>query len=168
MRTLLDPKPQTLRWASDDLEPYTLTARSVDLAARGRTAAASLQSQRNASAATPCCCACAGRGGVSTQTLPKPFEVAPHPPSRDCGALLHTGITDPCAVGLHTHRRKTLEHPPWPAGMFLNTQNGSIILSACSRRELPAGLPFAHRLWDVLVMNGVHLFMNGTRGCMVT
>ncbi len=38
--------------------------------------------------------------------------------------------------------------------MFLNTHNGSVILAACSRRELPAALPFAHRLWDVLVLNG--------------
>lgn len=38
--------------------------------------------------------------------------------------------------------------------MFLNTHNGSVILAACSRRELPAGLAFAHRLWDVLVLNG--------------
>ena len=41
-----------------------------------------------------------------------------------------------------------------PAGMFLNTQNGSTILAACSRKELPMALPFAHRLWDVLVLNG--------------
>ena len=39
--------------------------------------------------------------------------------------------------------------------MFLNTQNGSTILAACSRKELPMALPFAHRLWDVLVLNGV-------------
>jgi hypothetical protein len=38
--------------------------------------------------------------------------------------------------------------------MFLNTQNGSTILAACSRKELPMALPFAHRLWDVLVLNG--------------
>lgn len=43
----------------------------------------------------------------------------------------------------------------WCAGMFLNTQNGSAVLAACSRRELPSGLAFAHRLWDVLVLNGV-------------
>ena len=40
------------------------------------------------------------------------------------------------------------------AGMFLNTQSGSVLLAACSRRELPAGLPFAHRLWDILLMAG--------------
>lgn len=40
------------------------------------------------------------------------------------------------------------------AGMFLNTQSGSVLLAACSRRELAAGLPFAHRLWDILLMAG--------------
>jgi hypothetical protein len=46
---------------------------------------------------------------------------------------------------------------PLRAGMFLNTQNGSTILAACSRKELPMALPFAHRLWDVLVLNGAPL-----------
>ena len=67
------------------------------------------------------------------------------------------------AINLRKHNRATLEHPR-PAGMFLNTQNGSIILSACARRELPAGLPFAHRLWDVLVMNGAFLHERRSRG----
>ena len=41
--------------------------------------------------------------------------------------------------------------------MFLNTQSGSVLLAACSRRELPAGLPFAHRLWDVMLAAGATL-----------
>lgn len=59
-----------------------------------------------------------------------------------------TGHTE--ALGFAEHCLQEMAH----LGMFLNTLNGSTVLMACSRRELPSGLAFAHRLWDVLVLNG--------------
>ena len=46
--------------------------------------------------------------------------------------------------------------------MFLNTQSGSVLLAACSRRELSAGLPFAHRLWDVMLADGMSPCFQGS------
>lgn len=53
--------------------------------------------------------------------------------------------------------------------MFLNTQSGSVLLAACSRRELTAGLPFAHRLWDVMLAAGASIFFTHcTSECVST
>mmetsp|Transcript_3706 Transcript_3706/g.10736 ORF Transcript_3706/g.10736 Transcript_3706/m.10736 type:complete len:647 (+) Transcript_3706:187-2127(+) len=65
-------------------------------------------------------------------------------------AVLVASSGRPEALGFAEHCLQEMSH----LGMFLNTQNGSAVLAACSRRELPSGLAFAHRLWDVLVLNG--------------